>query len=81
MNIEVHVFFHIMFFSGYMPRSGIAGLITHKTLNQKETGTAPTLSGGKKPLERADTQALMCPERRAEAEPVGGDHRDIGCFL
>ena len=25
MNIEVHVFFHIMFFSGYMPRSEIAG--------------------------------------------------------
>ena len=25
MNIGVHVFFWIMFFSGYMPRSGIAG--------------------------------------------------------
>ena len=24
MNIEVHVYFWIMFFSGYMPRSGIA---------------------------------------------------------
>ena len=25
MNIDVHVSFPIMFFSGYMPRSGIAG--------------------------------------------------------
>ena len=25
MNIRVYVFFQIMFFSGYMPRSGIVG--------------------------------------------------------
>lgn len=32
-------------------------------------------------MERADTQAIMSPERRAEAEPVGGDHREIVWFL